>query len=98
MSGLYVDSSNMEASGSRTLEDAETFANQINELSSNVDSLMTIWRSASATKFKEATEEQAANLNSFREVLTIFGDKIRENAKRFDQIEEENTSNASNLF
>ena len=98
MNGLHVDSGNMNSQGLNTVSNAESFANEISNLSSNVDSLMSIWRGMAATTFKEAVDEQIINLNSFRELLTLLGEKISEGARHFDETEEENASMASNLF
>lgn len=98
MSGLHVDAGSMNSQGLNTISNAESFANEISNLSSNVDSLMSIWRGMAASTFKEAVDEQIINLNSFRELLTLLGEKITEGARHFDETEEENASMASNLF
>ena len=98
MSGLHVDAGSMNSQGLNTISNAESFANEISNLGSNVDSLMSIWRGMAATTFKEAVDEQIINLNSFRELLSLLGEKITECARHFDETEEENASMASNLF
>lgn len=98
MSGLHVDAGSMNTQGMNTISNAESFASEISKLSSNVDSLMTIWRGLSANEFKEATDSQVANLNSFKELLNLMGERITEGAKRFDQTEQDNASMASNLY
>ena len=98
MSGLHVDSGNMNAEGLNTVSNAESFANEISNLDSNVNSLMSIWRGEAATKFKGVVDEQVVNLNSFKEVLSLLGEKIIAGARRFDENEEETANAASNLF
>ena len=98
MSGLHVDSWSMNTQGMNTISNSESFASEINNLSSNVNSLMSIWRGLAATQFKEATDEQIVNLNSFKDLLLMLGEKITEGARRFNDTEEENASMASRLF
>ena len=73
MNGLHVDSGNMNSQGLNTISNAESFANEINSLDSNVNALMGIWRGIAATTFKETVDAQIVNLNSFREVLSLLG-------------------------
>ena len=98
MSGLYVNSANMNTEGMNTVSNSQSLANEIANLDGNVNSLMSIWRGAAANSFKEVVDAQIVNLNSFREVLTLLGEKIIDGARRFDETEEENASNASRLF
>lgn len=98
MSGLHVDAGNMNSQGINTVSNAESFANEISNLSSNVDSLMSIWRGLAANNFKEAVDGQIVNLNSFRELLSLLGEKISEGARHFDDTEQDNASAASSLF
>lgn len=98
MAGLHVDADGMNSYGVSTINNAESFASEISNLSSNVDSLMSIWRGLSANSFKDATDSQIVNLNSFRELLTVLGEKITEGARRFDDTEQQNASAAKNLF
>lgn len=98
MSGLHVDPESMNSQGLNTVDNAESFANEIHNLSTNVESLMSIWKGVSANSFKEATDSQVVNLNSFRELLTVLGEKISEGAHNFDDTEQQNASAAKNLF
>ena len=98
MNGLHVDSGNMNSQGLNTISNAESFANEISNLDGNVNSLMNIWRGIAASNFKEAVDAQIVNLNAFREVLSLLGEKIVDGARRFDETEEENATNASRLF
>ena len=41
---------------------------------------------------------EIANLNEFKELLNLLGEKIMQGARLFDETEEENASAASNLF
>ena len=92
MSGLHLDASGMNTQGTSTVASAETFSSEINNLSSNVDSLMSIWRGLAATTFKSEVDQQIANLNEFKEILNLLGEKIMQGARLFDQTEEENAS------
>lgn len=98
MSGLHVDAGSMNTQGMNTISNAETFASEINNLSGNVDSLMSIWRGLAATTFKGQVDEQIVNLNQFKELLNLLGEKITQGARHFDETEEENASAAANLF
>ena len=98
MSGLHVDSGNMNTQGMNTVNSAETFANEINSLTSNIDSLMSIWRGLAATTFKGEADEQIVYLNEFKELLNLLGEKIMQGARTFDETEEANASAAANLF
>ena len=98
MSGLYVDSGNMNAQGINTVANANDFLNEINVLVANVESLMNIWKGTAAESFKQSVDAQVVNLKEFEKILEILGEKIIEGAKDFDTTEDENAAAARNLF
>lgn len=98
MSGLYVDSGNMNTQGMNTVTSANDFLSEINLLVSNVDSLMEIWKGTAASSFKQAVDSQVVNLKEFEKDLELLGEKIIQGARNFDAAEEENAAQASNLY
>ena len=98
MSGLYVDSGNMNTQGINTVTNANDFFNEINQLVSHVDSLMQIWNGSAAQTFKQSVDSQVVNLKEFEKILELLGEKIIEGARNFDATEEENAAAARNLY
>lgn len=98
MSGLHVDSSNMNTQGVNTVNNSEVLGDEIGALKANVDNLMTIWRGPAASEFNGVVDEQVANLQEFKNLINTLGEKITEGARHFNDVEEENASMASHLF
>lgn len=98
MSGLHVDSSNMNTQGINTVNNSEALDDEIGALRTNVDNLMTIWKGPAASEFNEVVNEQIGFLQEFKELLNTLGEKISEGARQFNDVEEENASMASHLF
>ena len=96
--GISVDSGYMEDQGKNTILSAEEFLSEINQLGSNIDSLMTIWLGAAAETFKNQSDIAINELKSFQNVIEILGEAIVQGGRRFDQTEEENATAAANLF
>lgn len=98
MTGLHVDSDDFRTQGNNTITNAEEFDNEIGNLQSKVSELMTIWNGEAASTFNTEVEKQITNLREFKSILTILGETIVEGSKRFASTEEENASQAKNLF
>ena len=98
MSGLHADTGAMNANGRDTIANAEYFSNELGNLRNNIEGLMTIWRGLSANEFNKSYEEQAQNLEAFRQLLNELGEKITESANISNRTEEENASAGAHLF
>lgn len=98
MAGLHVNAEVMHSQGVSTMNLSQELGTQIQSLSSNIDSLMTIWKGAAADQFRQATVPQIQNLRKFQELLDMLGQKIVEGASRFDQVEQDNVDRARSLF
>lgn len=98
MSGLQADTGGMNANGESTIQNAETFANELTSLKGNMESLMAIWSGPSASKFNDAYLEQAENFDDFQQLLNELGEKIVEASNKLNMAEEENTSAVGNIF
>ncbi len=98
MAGLHVNAEVMHSQGVSTMNLSQELGTQIQSLSSNIDSLMTIWKGAAADQFRQATAPQIQNLRKFQELLDMLGQKIVEGASRFDQVEQDNVDRARSLF
>lgn len=98
MAGLRVNAEVMHSQGVSTMNLSQELGTQIENLNANIDSLMTIWKGASADQFRQATAPQIQNLRKFQELLDTLGQKIVDGAGRFDQVEQENVDRARNLF
>ncbi len=98
MSGLHADTGAMNANGRDTIANAEYFSNELANLRNNIEGLMTIWRGLSANEFNKSYEEQAQNLEAFRQLLNELGEKITESANILNRTEEENASAGAHLF
>ena len=98
MSGLHVDAGAMNANGKDTVTNAEYFSNELHSLRSNIEGLMTIWRGLSANEFNNSYQEQAQNLEAFRQLLNDLGESISQGATILNDTEEDNASAGSHLF
>ena len=98
MSGLHVDAGAMNANGKDTVTNSEYFANELHSLRSNIEGLMTLWRGISANEFNNSYQEQAQNLEAFRQLLNDLGESISQGAGILNKTEEDNASAGGHLF
>ena len=98
MSGLSVNTGAMNANGKDTVANAEYFATELNSLQNNINGLMTIWRGPAASEFNTSYQEQAQNLDAFRQLLNDLGESISAGARVLNDTEEENASAGAHLF
>jgi len=98
MNGLHVDPAQMEANGKETINQASALDEQIKSLTSNKESLLSIWKGQAAEAFNESVESQITNLNSFKALIEELGNRITTGASTFNTNEEENTALAKELL
>ena len=98
MSGLHADTAAMNMNGKDTVANAEFFANELANLRSNIEGLMTIWRGLSANEFNKSYEAQAHNLQAFQQLLNELGEAISRSANILNQTEEDNAAAGGHLF
>lgn len=98
MSGIQANTAAMNQNGQQTIANAEFFQNELTSLRNNVDSLMSIWKGVSATEFNQSFQEQAKNLDSFRQLLLELGESISRGANILSKAEEDNLDAGSHLF
>ena len=98
MSGLHADTNAMNLNGKETVANSEYFSNELTSLKNNVEGLMTIWKVMSANEFNGSYQEQANNLEQFRQLLNDLGESISKAASILNRTEEENASAGSHLF
>ena len=96
--GIYANTDEIYRQGDKTINYAAEFATQINNLKSNKDGLLGIWRGEAATEFGNSVDEQVKNLNEFQSILEEMGNKIVEGSNRLHQTEEENTDDSKKLM
>lgn len=98
MAGLHADTGAMNTNGLDTVANAEFLSGELNSLRNNIEGLMTLWRGLSANEFNKSYEEQANNLEAFRQLLNDLGERISAGAAVLNRTEEENASAAANLI
>ena len=98
MAGLQVNTGAMNTNGKDTVANAEFLANELSNLRTNIDGLMTLWRGLSASEFNKSFEAQAANFDRFRVLLNDLGEAISKGATILNNTEEENASAGARLF
>lgn len=96
--GLQVNTGAMNANGKDTVANSEYFQEELTSLRNNIDGLMTIWRGLSANEFNKSYQEQASNLDAFRQLLNDLGEGISKGANILNETEEENASAGAHLF
>lgn len=96
--GLQVNTGAMNANGKDTVANSEYFQEELASLRNNIDGLMTIWRGLSANEFNKSYQEQANNLDAFRQLLNDLGESISKGANILNKTEEENASAGAHLF
>lgn len=97
MAGLQANTGAMNNNGNETVTNAEYFANEISNLKTNIDGLMTLWRGLSANEFHKSFEEQAENLNRFGVLLGELGEAIIKGADILNRAEEDNAAAGARL-
>ena len=98
MSGLHADTAAININGKDTVANSEYLEQELNNLRSNMEGLMSLWRGLSANEFNSSYEEQADNFNKFRILLNDLGESISKAASILNRTEEENASAGSHLF
>lgn len=96
--GLFVDTEGMNSRGNDTIREGENLQVQINNLSSSVGDLMSIWHGPAANAFNESVTNQLESLKQFKEIIDQFGQKVVEGSRVFSDTENENASIAGKLF
>ncbi len=98
MSGLHVNSGEMNTNGRDTVTSAQNLESELSSLKNNMENLMGIWRGVSANEFNNSYNEQNQNFRAFRELLNDLGERISLAANRLNETEEDNARKGSNLF
>lgn len=98
MSGLHVNSGEMNTNGRDTVTSAQNLESELASLKNNMENLMGIWRGVSANEFNNSYNEQNQNFRAFRELLNDLGERISLAANRLNETEEDNARKGSNLF
>ena len=96
--GIHVDPSEMEQRGRSTLNLAEELKAQTDSLSNNKENLMSIWNGDAATQFDTAVQTQVKNLESFKAVIELMGNKIIDGSHTFYENEQENADEAKKIL
>jgi WXG100 family type VII secretion target len=98
MPGLQANTAGMNVNGRDTVANAEYFQQELAGLRNNIDNLMNIWRGLSANEFNKSYQEQARNLDAFRQLLNDLGEAVSKGASILNRTEEENASAGAHLF
>ena len=98
MSGLHADTAAININGKDTVANSEYLEQELNNLRSNMEGLMSLWRGISANEFNTSYEEQATNFNAFRVLLNDLGESISAAANILNKTEEDNADAGSHLF
>ncbi len=98
MSGLSVNTGAMSQNGSNTVSNAGYLQTELTSLARNVESLMGIWKGASASAFNQSFQEQSRNFEAFRLLLNDLGEAVTKAADILNRTEEENASAGARLF
>ena len=70
---------------------------KVNNLKTQKNGLMQIWRGQSAKTFEEAVDTQTRELENFESVLYAMAESIKKGAELFAAAEEENTLEGKKL-
>ena len=96
--GLQVQAGSMKSDGDKTIESAEQFLNEINQLKNNVEALMRIWNGPAAAAFSSSFNDQADNLGQFQVLLNTRGENIVASANILNRNEEDLADAGSHMF
>jgi WXG100 family type VII secretion target len=95
--GLKVSPDRMRDHGIAAGKMSEEFKTQIENLKTQKNGLMQIWRGQSAKTFEEAVDTQTRELDNFESVLYAMAESIKKGAELFAAAEEENTLEGKKL-
>ncbi len=95
--GLRVSPEVMKGHGDTAAKMAEEFKTQIEDLKTQKNGLMQIWKGTSATEFDEAVDIQAGKLEEFEGILYAMAEAIKKGAESYATTEEENTLESKKL-
>ena len=98
MSGLSANTGGMNENGRTTVSNAGYLQTELTSLARNVESLMGIWKGASASAFNQSFQEQSRNFEAFRLLLNDLGEAVTKAADILNRTEEENASAGARLF
>lgn len=96
--GLHVSTEAMNKDGKDTVTNSDSFDEELKSLAANVEGLRNIWHGLSSDNFNKSYEDQAKNLQQFRELLNDLGEAIQAGAGILNRTEEENASAGAHLF
>lgn len=97
MSGLNVNTEGMSGDGKRTIASSEEFANELNNLKSKMEELLSMWHGEASSEFNKSYLQHNEKLQLFKELLNELGSKIVVGSKIFDETEEANAAAAGRL-
>ena len=95
--GLNVNAGGMSGDGKRTIQSSEEFGQELNNLKSKIEELLSMWHGEASMEFNKSYEVHNEKLKLFQELLNELGNKIVLGSKIFDETEEANAAAAGRL-